>query len=59
MTTPRQRISRLLDEGAKFIVELPGHAAIDLTPDVIAAMDEISNKFDLLDKRRNLLKTND
>jgi hypothetical protein len=40
MTTPTQRLTRLLNEGARFMVELPGHVAIDLTPDVIAAMAE-------------------
>ena len=44
MSTPAQRIIRLLDEGARFMVELPGHVAIDLTPDVIAAMAEGSNR---------------
>jgi hypothetical protein len=38
MTTPVQRITRLLDEGARFMVKLPGNVAIDLTPDVIAAL---------------------
>jgi hypothetical protein len=38
MTTPIQRLTRLLDEGARFMVELPGQTSIDLTPDVIAAM---------------------
>jgi hypothetical protein len=40
MSTPAQRIARLLDEGARFMVELPGQASIDLTPDVFAAMAE-------------------
>jgi hypothetical protein len=59
MTTPIQRISRLLDEGARFMVELPGSVSIDLTPDVIAAMAEASGKSEQLDDGRNLLKTND
>ncbi|MEI7912310.1 MAG: hypothetical protein WCK77_21975 [Verrucomicrobiota bacterium] len=41
MTTPIQRITRLLSEGARFKVELPGQLAIDLTPDVIAALDAV------------------
>ena len=41
MTTPTQRIARLLDEGAKFMVQIPGHVAIDLTPDVIAMLDGV------------------
>ena len=44
MSTPAQRIIRLLDEGARFMVELPGHFAIDLTPDVIAAMAVSGNR---------------
>ena len=39
MTTPIQRLTRLLNEGARFKVELPGQLAIDLTPDIIAALD--------------------
>jgi hypothetical protein len=59
MTTPLQRISRLLDEGAKFMVELPGQMSIDLTPDVIAAMAEASGKPEQLDEERNLFKAKD
>jgi hypothetical protein len=38
MTTPTQRLTRLLNEGARFMVELPGSISIDLTPDVIAVL---------------------
>ena len=41
MTTPIQRLTRLLNEGARFKVELPGQLPIDLTPDVIAALEEV------------------
>jgi hypothetical protein len=41
MTTPIQRLTRLLDEGARFMVQIPGSVAIDLTPDIIAALDGI------------------
>ncbi|MFN9820375.1 MAG: hypothetical protein ACK56K_06740 [Akkermansiaceae bacterium] len=41
MTTPLQRITRLLNEGARFIVQLPGHMPIDVTPDVQALVDSI------------------
>ena len=44
MTTPIQRLTLLLNEGARFMVELPGHVAIDLTPDVIAAMAEVQTR---------------
>ena len=41
MTTPTQRIARLLDEGAKFMVQIPGQVSIDLTPDIIAIINEV------------------
>ena len=41
------------------MVELPGHVAIDLTPDVIAAMAQASGKSEQLDRGRNLLKAED
>lgn len=44
MTTPIQRLTRLLNEGARFMVELPGQMSIDLTPDVIAAMAEVQTR---------------
>ena len=44
MSTPLQRISRLLGEGARFMVQLPGQTSIDLTPDVIAAMAETTSR---------------
>jgi hypothetical protein len=49
MTTPAQRIHRLLDEGARFAVSLPGQTSIDLTPDIIAMLDGVqsgSNGFE-------------
>ncbi len=59
MTTPVQRISRLLDEGAKFMVQIPGHVSIDLTPDVIAAMAEVQMGSNTHEESRNLLTVND
>ena len=43
MTTPAQRLTRLLSEGARFKVELPGQLAIDITPDVLAMLDNLSS----------------
>lgn len=43
MTTPVQRIKRLLAEGATFMVQIPGQISIDLTPDVIAAIDGVQS----------------
>lgn len=59
MSTPTQRITRLIDEGARFMVELPGQPSIDLTPDVIAATAEASSRQDWLGERRNLLDAKD
>lgn len=59
MTTPIQRLTRLLNEGARFKVELPGQLAIDVTPDVIAAIDQRWVDSNMLDESRNLLETND
>ena len=55
MTTPVQRIKRLLDEGAKFMVQIPGHVAIDLTPDVVAMLDGVQKGSDGFEPGRNLL----
>jgi hypothetical protein len=54
MTTPIQRISRLLDEGARFMVELPGSVSIDLTPDVIAAMAEVQTHRDGFEPKESI-----
>jgi hypothetical protein len=59
MTTPVQRISRLLNEGARFMVQIPRHVSIDLTPDVIAAMAEVQTGSNTLKESRNLLPNND
>ena len=56
MTTPIQRLTRLLDEGARFMVELPGQMSIDLTPDVIAAMTEVQNQSEGFEPGRNLFE---
>jgi len=58
-TMPSQRIARMLREGARFKVELPGQMAIDLTPDVVALLDEGSSNSRQLDRIRNLLEAND
>jgi hypothetical protein len=44
MTTPVQRISRLLDEEARFVAYLPGNIVIDVTPDVTAALAESKSR---------------
>ena len=45
MGAPISRVSRLLNEGARFMVKLPGQEAIDLTPDVMAALNEVQSRL--------------
>ena len=59
MTTPVQRISRLLDEEARFVAYLPGNIVIDVTPDVTAALAEVQMGSNTLKESRNLFKAND
>ena len=59
MTTPVQRISRLLDEGARFVAYLPGNIIIDVTPDVTAALAEVQTGSNTPEEARNLLMIND
>ncbi len=59
MTTPVQRISRLLDEEARFVAYLPGNIVIDVTPDVTAALAEVQTGSNTPKEARNLLITND
>jgi hypothetical protein len=59
MNTPVQRISRLLDEEARFVAYLPGNIIIDVTPDVTAAMAEVQTGSNTPEEARNLLITND
>ena len=55
MTTPVQRLTRLLDEGARFMIQIPGQVSIDLTPDVIAALAEVQTTKEGFEPSRNLL----
>ena len=59
MTTPVQRISRLLDEEARFVAYLPGNIVIDVTADVATALAKVQTGSNTPEDSRNLLKTND
>jgi hypothetical protein len=59
MTTPVQRISRLLDEEARFVAYLPGNIVIDVTADVATALAEVQTGSNTPEEARNLLITND
>ena len=41
MTTPVQRLTRLLSEGARLVAVQPGQTSIDVTPDMIALLDGV------------------
>jgi hypothetical protein len=59
MSTPIERVTRLLDEGGRFMVELPGQASIDLTPDVIAALAEVQSRRDGFEPGKESIPTVD
>jgi hypothetical protein len=56
MITPVQRIQRLLDEGASFRVQIPGQVSIDLTPDIIAVINEVQMGSNTPEESRNLFE---
>jgi hypothetical protein len=56
MTTPVQRIQRLLDEGAIIRVQIPGQVSIDLTPDIIALLSEVQSSDKGFKPERNLFE---
>ncbi len=40
-TTPAQRITRLLNEGAKILAIYPGDSGIDVTHDIVGLLEEV------------------
>ena len=40
-TTPAQRITRLLNEGAKILAVYPGDSGIDVTHDIIGLLEAV------------------
>lgn len=58
-TTPVHRVTRMLREGVRLIAVQRGQTSIDVTPDIIALLDQASSNSKQLDKIGNLLKTND
>ena len=41
VTTPTQRVARMLREGARLILVPPGQVGIDLTPDILALVESL------------------
>ena len=58
-TTPVHRVTRMLNEGVRLVAVQRGQTSIDVTPDIIALLDQESSSSKKLDKIGNLLKAND
>ena len=56
MSTPTQRITRLIDEGAKLMAQIPGQSSIDMTSEVIAALAESKTERDTALKMKESIK---
>jgi hypothetical protein len=41
ITTPAQRLERMLREGARLMALCPGQTSIDVTPDIMAMLDGV------------------
>jgi hypothetical protein len=59
VTTPTDRLKRILSEGARFTATCPQQTSIDVTPDIMALLGGDSNIHKTLDSGGNLLETND
>ncbi len=59
MSTPAYRLTRLLNEGARFTVTLPGQNGIDVTPDVIATLSGIGIDETGLDAAKESIRPDD
>jgi len=49
----------MLNEGVRLVAVQRGQTSIDVTPDIIALLDQESSSSKKLDKIGNLLKAND
>jgi len=58
-TTPVHRVTRMLNEGVRLMAVQHGQTSIDVTPDIIALLDQASSNSRQLDRIGNLLKAND
>ncbi len=59
ITSPAQRLERMLSEGARLMALCPGQISIDITPDVMALLGEAKADPQPLDGARNLLEARD
>lgn len=56
ITTPADRLRRILSEGARFTAMCPQETSIDITPDIMALLGAGSSSATQLDERGNLLE---
>lgn len=59
ITTPTDRLRRILSEGARFTARCPQQTSIDVTPDIMALLGEATADPKPLVDARNLLDAND
>jgi hypothetical protein len=56
ITTPAQRLERMLREGARLMALCPGQTSIDVTPDIIAMLDGVQTGGPGCEPARNLFE---
>ena len=56
VTTPAQRLQRVLGEGARLMALCPGQTSIDVTPDIIALLDTVQTTGQGCETGRNLFE---
>jgi hypothetical protein len=59
ITTPAQRLERMLKEGARLMALCPQQTSIDVTPDIMALLGEVQTDLNPLGEARNLLEARD
>ena len=59
VTTPTDRLKRILSEGARFTATCPQQTSIDVTPDIMALLGGVQTDLKPLGEARNLLKARD
>jgi hypothetical protein len=56
ITTPAQRLGRMLSEGVRLMAVHPGQTSLDVTPDIIAMLDGVQTDLKPSGEARNLFE---
>jgi hypothetical protein len=56
ITTPAQRLERMLREGARLMALCPGQTSIDVTPDIMALLGGVQTDLKPSGEGRNLFE---